>query len=433
MTSQQPTQCFSIRLHWVGFVFFCLISLASAQTPVPQTPAKEPTPTPAITPTPSAPITESGAQLARKAESLAKSSGNTYQAIVLYETAAQAFHRTGEFESEALSWHRVAQLSGQAGYNQQARTAAEKARMVLRVRTLPTHSVARISASQAARAYMTLGRIHIESGEVKEGVDAYQAGLQSALNAKLPRESAAGYVALGRLAADADELDVAIRMTGNSLDYWREAKDFNGEAIALNNLARYYERKGDLNLAASFDEQAIQVTRFSRNNRAERDSLNEAMRVHLLLGNYDDAAQVCEQAIGLSRLKGEKKIESDLTLSLAVIEAQRNNIASAYQLLLRAFIVGAATDAELASQVKEFTAKLEAVPKAISNQREQLIAEAEFESKRGDYSAAYQLLLRALLMNEGKSDATNVPINAWIKSLAKQIEAQQKKLKPFRQ
>jgi hypothetical protein len=61
-----------------------------------------------------------------------------------------------------------------------------------------------------------------------------------------------------------------------------------------------------------------------------------------------------------------------------------------------------------------------------------LIAEAEFESKRGDYSAAYQLLLRALLMNGGKSDATNVPLNAWIKTLAKQIEAQQKNLKSTR-
>ncbi len=432
MNTQQPTQQGKFRFCWVGLSFFWLTGTIWAQTPVPNTTIKPASSETVTAPIPVAPVTESGPQLVRKAESLMQQSGGTFQAIALYQTAAQAFHQAGEIESEALSWHRIAQLAAKAGYVQQAKSAAEKARVLLKVRTLPTRSTAGLSLAQAARAHLTLGRIYVESGELKEAIDAYQAGLTMATEARLAREAAAGHVALGRLAADADELDVAIRMTTNSLDFWRTAKDFSGEAISLNNLARFYERKGDLRLATEFDEQAIQVTRFSRNHRAENDSLNEAMRVHLLMGNHDAAAQACEQLISLSRLKGEKKKESDQTLALAVIEAQRNQLPSAYQLLLKAFIVGAENDNELAGQIKEFTRKLEALPKPLNAGREQLIAEAEFESKRGDYSAAYQLLLRALLMNDGKSDATNVPLNAWIKTLAKQIEAQQQNPKSTR-
>ena len=425
MTSQPPTQRQPLCLRWVGLSFFWLACTVWAQTPVPTAPVKPAAADPITTPTPSARITESGSQLVRKAESAMQQAGGTFQAIALYQTAAQAFHQGGEIESEALSWHRIAQLASKAGYVQQAKMAAEKARILLKVRTLPTHSTAGLSLAQAARAYLTLGRIYVESGELKEALEAYQSGLSMAVEAKLSREAAAAHVALGRLAADADELDIAVRMTVNSLDFWRAAKDFSGEAISLNNLARFYERKGDLQLAAEFDEQAIQVTRFSHDNRGENVSLNEAMRVHLLMGNHDAAALACEQLISLSRLKGERKRESDQTLALAIIDAQRNQLPSAYQLLLKAFIIGAENDKELEGQVKEFTRKLAALPKLANAGREQLIAEAEFESKRGDYAAAYQLLLRALLMNEGKSDATNAPLNAWIKTLAKQIEAQQ--------
>ncbi len=424
---QPPTQQGTFRFCWVGLSFFWLVGTGWAQTPVPAAPVKPSAAEPATVRLAPPPIAESGAQLVRRAESLIQQSGAASQAIALYQTAAQAFHQAGEIESEALSWHRIAQLAGKVGSVQQSRVAAEKARVLLKIRTLPTRSTAGLSMAQAARAYLTLGRICVESGEMKEAIAAYQSGLSLALEAKLWREAAAGHVALGRIAADAGEVEVALRLTVSSLDFWRSARDFSGEAISLNNLARYYERKGDLKLAADFDAQAIQVTRFSRNQRGENEALNEAMRLHLLMGNHDAAAQACEQLISLSRLRGEKKKESEQTLALAVIDAQRNQLPSAYQLLLKALLVGAENNQELAGQIKELTRKLEALPKPVNAPREQLIAEAEFEAKRGDYSAAYQLLLRALLMNEGKSDATNVPLNAWIKTLAKQIEAQQKK------
>jgi tetratricopeptide (TPR) repeat protein len=432
MSLQQPTQRQRFCLRWVGLSFFWLTSIGWAQTPVPSAPTKPTSAEPVVAAVPAAPSAESGSQLVRKAESVIQQTGSPVQAMALYQTAAQAFHRTGEVEPEALAWHRIAQLAVKAGYPQQAKAAADKARTLLHVRTLPTRPTAGLARAQAARAYLTLGRIHIESGEVREAIAAYRTGLDAALAAQLPRESAAGYVALGRIAAEGDDVEVAIRMTGTSLDFWRAAKDFNGEAMALNNLARFYERKGDLPLAAQLDEQAIQVTRFSRNYRGEGDSLNEALRVHLLLGNHDAAAQVCEQLISLSRLRGEKKKESEQTITLAVIEAQRNHLPSAYQLLLRAFIVGADNNKELAAQIKEFTRKLEAAPKPVPAQREQLLNEAEFEAKRGDYAAAYQLLLRALVMNEGKSDVLNAALNARIRTLAKQIEAQQKKPKTTR-
>ena len=279
MTRQQPTQHWLTCLCWVGL---SLSLSATAQTPSPQI---APKPAPPLTaparPPLSAPITENGSQLVRKAEVALQIQSNPLQAIVLYETAAQAFHQANEIESEALSWHRVAQLASSAGRPYQAKAAAEKARTILHVRTLPTRSTTSLSMSQAARAYLTLGRIHIESGEANEAIDAYRAGLSLALEAKLSREAAAGHVALGRIVADAGDVETGIRMTNASLDFWRAARDFSGEALALNNLARYYERKSDLKLASEFDSQAVQVARFSRDYRGEGASRDHS-RVHFL-------------------------------------------------------------------------------------------------------------------------------------------------------
>jgi tetratricopeptide (TPR) repeat protein len=425
MPYQQPAQSRSFLVYWVGFFLIALPALA--QTPVPPRPPAAP---PAQQ-TPVAPPKENGQQLVRKAESLLRQTPaeHTEQALNLYQTAAAAFHQSGEIEAEALTWHRIAHLAAQAGSAPLAKSAAAKARTLLRVRTLPTRSTAGLSSSQAARAYLTLGRIHLESGEAKEAIEAYQAGLSLAVTSQLHREAAAGHVALGLIAAQGEELEVAIRMTLKSLDFWRAAKDFSGEAMALNNLARFYERKGELKLAANFDADAINLLRFSRNHKAEGDSLVEAMRLHLIMGNHDEAALACEQLIALARLSGDQQKEHERTMTLALLEAQRDNLPSAYRLLLKALIGSSQTNSETTQQIKEFAAKLAATKAGNTQQgREQILAEVEFEARRGDFSAAYQLLLRALLMNEGKSDVMNAALNTRIKALAKQIEAQQKRL-----
>jgi septal ring factor EnvC (AmiA/AmiB activator) len=155
----------------------------------------------------------------------------------------------------------------------------------------------------------------------------------------------------------------------------------------------------------------------------------EAMRLHLIMGNHDEAALACEQLIALARLSGDQQKERERTMTLALLEAQRDNLPSAYRLLLKALIGSSQTNSETTQQIKEFAAKLAATKAGNTQQgREQILAEVEFEARRGDFSAAYQLLLRALLMNEGKSDVMNAALNTRIKALAKQIEAQQKRL-----
>ncbi len=414
MSRPQPTPQRSFFCCWVGLSFFLVIS-AIAQTPN----------SPPLVTRP-----ENGQQLVRKAESMLQqpAADSVTQAIHLYQTAAQSFYQAGEVEAAALTWHRIAQVAGRAGDAAQAKSAAAKARTLLQIRTLPTRSSAGLSTSQAARAYLTLGRIYLESGEMKPAIEAYQTGLSLAIGARLHREAAAGQVALGLIAAQGGDFDGAIKLTANSLDFWRGAKDFGGETMALNNLARFYERKGDLRQAADYDASAINLTRFSRNHKAEGDSLAEALRLHLILGNYDEAAFECEQLIGLARLKGDQQKEHERTITLAMLEAQRENLPSAYRLLLKAFLLAPQTNAEAITQFKTFVSKLETTPTKSNTHREQLLTEAEAASGRSNFSAAYQLLLRALLMNEGKSDALNAALNARIKTLTYQIEAQQKKL-----
>lgn len=410
MARSQPTQQRRFFCCWVGLSFFLLSLPAAAQSL-------------------SSPR-ENGQQLVRRAESLLQQTDGVAQALHLYQTAAQVFHQSGEIEAEALTWHRIAQVAAQAGSVIQAKSAAEKARTLLQIQTLPTRSSNGLSTSQSARAYLALGRIHWESDEAKAAIEAYQTGLSMALNARLEREAAAAQLALGLIASQGGDLDLALKMTTASLNFWRAAKDFSGEAIALNNIARFYERKGDLQQAADFDAAAINLTRFSRNRKAESQSLTEAVRLHLIMGNYAEAAFFCEQLIGLARLNRDPKIEREQTITLAMLEVQRDNLPSAYRLLLKAFLVGAQNDPETTKKIKEVMAKLEALPQTGDSQktREQLLTEAEQVAGRGDFSAAYQLLLRALMANEGKSDAMNALLNARIKALADQIATHQKKL-----
>lgn len=410
MSRHQPTRQRSLFCCWVGLSVLFAISAFAQTAPTPVT----------------------GQQLVRRAEAILQQpqAGDPAQAISLYQTAAQTFHQAGEVEAEALSWHRISFIATKAGNASLAKSAAEKARTILQIRTLPTRSSAGLSTSQAARAYLTLGRIYLESGDMKAAVDAYKTGLARAIDSRLYREAAAGHVALGLIAAQSGDLDVAIRLTKSSLDFWRGAKDFSGEAMALNNLARFHERKNDLQQAADFDTAASNLTRFSGNHKVESESLVEAMRLYLIMGNHNEAALACEKLIGLARLNGDRQKEHERTITLAMLEAQRENMPSAYRLLLKAFLVAPQNDAESIKQIKELVAKVEVASQAGTAQksRESLLVEAENLSRRGDFSAAYRTLLRALFANEGKANSLNVALNLRIKSLSHQIEAQQKKL-----
>ena len=371
---------------------------------------------------------EKGSAIVKQAELtvLSKLPGSLEKGILLFQTAASDFHQTGEFEAEALAWHRISQLSAKLGFAYNAKAAAEKALMILRVRTLPSSSaISSIGKAQAARAQLTLGRIYLESGDAQQALKSYYDGLGLALEARLSREAAAAHVAIGLLAAQAGELDIAIQMTANSLELWRSAKDFDGEAMSLNNLARFFERKGDLEKAAEADELAVKINRLRHNTKDEQFSLMESMRINLILGKYDAAAYASEQLAGIAKLNQDPKKEGEHLISLAMIEAQRDNLTSAYQLLLKALIVS--NEKETTQQISEVKSLLENRQPLVEVDREQLLALAELETERKDFAAAYQLLLKALVEKGRESDVKGIELNTRIKVMAEKIEERQKR------
>lgn len=372
------------------------------------------------------------ATLVQQAEITAQSSANggITQAIALYKAAAVAFRKNGEYEAAALAWHRINRLAERGGLRQEAIEAKEKARMILRARTLPMTAFRETANAQAARAYLTLGRIQLESGEMKQALDSYQSGLYLAQNAKLSRETAAAHTALGLLASEGGEYKLAIEMTEASLEHWRAARDFNGEAMAMNNLARFFEKQKEFQLAAQMDEQVINIYRVNRNRKAEAGALQEALRLHLILGNYDASVAACEQLVGLAHANHDEVAEGNNLLTLALLETYRENFSAAYLLLLKSLIVSNQKNHSIRTQLNDLLQKIDALPKSKkqSYEREKIIEMAEFEANRKDFSAAYQLLLRALVMNDGKTEITDTMLNTRIKSLANQFSARQHKL-----
>ncbi len=370
---------------------------------------------------------EKGNALVKQAELIVRTRlpGSIEKGILLFQAAVDDFHQTGEFEAEALAWHRISMLSTQLGFVYNAKAAAAKALMILRIKTLPsTSAISAIGKAQAVRAHLSLGRIFLETGDPQQALTSYYEGLGLALEARLSREAAAAHVALGLLAAQAGELEIAIQMTANSLELWRSAKDFDGEAMSLNNLARFFERKGDLERAAEADEQAIRINRLRHNANDEQSSLMESKRINLILGNYDAAAYASEQLAGIAKLQKDSRQEGEHLISLAMIEAQRDRLPSAYQLLLKALIVSKDNDTN--QQISEVKALLENRQPAKEVDREQLLALAELETERKDFSAAYQLLLKALVVKGRESDVKGIELNTRIKVLAERIEERQK-------
>ncbi len=371
---------------------------------------------------------EKGSVLVKQAELIVRTRlpGSIEKGILLFQTAANDFHQTGEFEAEALAWHRISVLSTKLGFTYQAKAAAEKALMILRFKTLPSSSaISAIGKAQAARAHLLLGRIYLETGDPQQALKSYYEGLGLALEARLSREAAAAHVAIGLLAAQAGEFDIAIQMTANSLELWRSAKDFDGEAMSLNNLARFFERKGDLDRAAEADDQAIKINRIRRNTTDEQSSLMESKRINLILGNYEAAAYASEQLAGIAKLNKDRKKEGEQLISLAMIEAQRDNLTSAYQLLLKALIVSNEKDTN--QQISEVKALLENRQPLVEVDREQLLALAELETERKDFAAAYQLLLKALVVKGREIDVKGMELNTRIKVMVEKIEEQQKR------
>ena len=371
---------------------------------------------------------EKSSGLVRQAELIVRTRlpGSLEKGILLFQTAANDFHQTGEFEAEALAWHRISVLSAKLGFSPQAKAASEKALMILRFKTLSSSSaISAIGKAQAARAHLSLGRIYLETGDPQQALKSYYEGLGLALEARLSREAAAAHVAIGLLAAQAGEFDIAIQMTANSLEFWRSAKDFDGEAMSLNNLARFFERKGDLDRAAEADDQAIKINRIRRNTTDEQSSLMESKRINLILGNYEAAAYASEQLAGIAKLNKDRKKEGEHLISLAMIEAQRDNLTTAYQLLLKALIVSNEKDTN--QQISEVKALLENRQPLVEVDREQLLALAELETERKDFAAAYQLLLKALVVKGREVDVKGSELNTRIKVMVEKIEVRQKR------
>ena len=121
MLMRHPTQFRNIRSCWVGFSFLLILlgyCNSFAQTS----------------------IRENGLQLALQAEAALKKGevNSVQQAILLYQSAATSFHQNNEIESEALAWHKISQLAAKAGASAQAKSAASRARLLLRSRTYPS-------------------------------------------------------------------------------------------------------------------------------------------------------------------------------------------------------------------------------------------------------------------------------------------------------
>ena len=181
---------------------------------------------------------------------------------------------------------------------------------------------------------------------------------------------------------------------------------------------------GDFERAAEADDQAIKINRIRHNTLDEQSSLMESKRINLILGNYDAAAYASEQLAGIAKLQKDSKQEGEHLISLAMIEAQRDRLPSAYQLLLKALIVSKGNDTN--QQISEVKALLENRQPVKEVDREQLLALAELETERKDFSAAYQLLLKALVVNGRESDGKSIELNTRIKALAGKIEERQK-------
>ncbi len=154
-----------------------------------------------------------------------------------------------------------------------------------------------------------LGFSHYSTGKVKESIDFYQQGLETAREAKDHSWEGAFLGNLGGAYVSLGDARKAIEHYEKQLTIAQEISDKQQQANALGNLGGAYIGLGDAHKAIEFDEQSLRIKREISDRPGESNSLSRLGNYYAALGEARKAIEFYEQALVIAREIGDRRGE----------------------------------------------------------------------------------------------------------------------------
>ncbi|HEX9945728.1 MAG TPA: CHAT domain-containing tetratricopeptide repeat protein [Thermoanaerobaculia bacterium] len=195
-----------------------------------------------------------------------------------------------------------------------------------------------------------LGRLDVEEGEVRKGVDRHLQALKlarkagdRALEARVFNNLAVGYEHLA-------EMQKALESYQQALDLARSSKDREAELIYLNNLGDTYQILGDWKKAFDHYRRCIELGRLVRNRKLEGTILINLAGAYLHLGQIDDARSSLDSALALGRQIDSREVQTFALGNLALFLLQSKRPAEAVEHARKAVGLGGSIEEETFSR-----------------------------------------------------------------------------------
>jgi len=151
-----------------------------------------------------------------------------------------------------------------------------------------------------------LGFSHHQIGKVKECIEFYQQGMNTAREVKDSDWESVFLANLGLAYAVLGEIQKAIKLQEQSVIIAREIGNRKGESASLGSLGSAYKALGNLNKAIDYHEQALIIKREIGDRRGEGIHLGNLGNRYKELGDDRKAIEYYEQALVIFREIGNR-------------------------------------------------------------------------------------------------------------------------------
>ncbi|MCP3960094.1 MAG: CHAT domain-containing protein [bacterium] len=277
---------------------------------------------------------------------LHRGTGDTQEAVALYQEASSLFGQVGELHGEADALNDLGLTFSDLGLHEEARLYLQRAldlhrqiadpfgeATALNNLCLDEHRRDQLRPAQEcyeetlellrnageigreAVVLSNLGNVYDKLGEPEAAIETYRQAISIRRSIGDLTGEARTRNNLGVLLRRLGEAQDAIAQYSAALEIFRREQDQRWEGRVLGNLGVAYYSLNEWDRARAFLEEALTLRRAAGDRRGEAATLNNLGRVQGRLGDLDAAAETHRQALAIARQGGYPQIESE-TLDL---------------------------------------------------------------------------------------------------------------------
>ena len=267
--------------------------------------------------------TRERAKVLVEAAQLRAQSGNTSEALRLYEESVQLFDQLGDVRGRAMTMGNIARLRAQRGDLDGAlRFHEESLRVFDQLGDLRGR----------ATTLSDMAGLFVQRGELERALEMYQQSLQIFEQIGDVRGHALTLGDIARLWALRGNVDGALELHQKSLELFEQSGDNRGRAIALGSIARLRSQEGDVTGAMTLLEESLQIFESLGDVRESAMTSGNIARLREQSGDLAGALKLHEESLRIFERLGDQREEAMTLGSIARLRARNSDVSAALEL-----------------------------------------------------------------------------------------------------